>query len=100
MVGNWYEVNEGDIFVIVYYGFTYKNYLYGPLIMACEIKIINEKGKISRNNYKVSAIYYLTSELKNRGFKIGDYKRLFNKLHSGQIESGLKKWYSAKYLDI
>ena len=29
----------------------------------------------------------------------GDYKRLFNKLNTGTIESGLKKVYTAKHLD-
>ena len=97
---NEYEVDEGDVFIVVYYIFAYKNYIHGPILMTCEIKKINSRKKISKSNIIVNGIHYLTSELKTRGFKIGDYKRLFNKLYSGKIESGLKKWYSAKHLDL
>jgi hypothetical protein len=95
-----YEVDKKDVFIIIYYGFTYKGFFHGPLIMTCEIKTITDKGKISKVKYKVNGIHYLVKELKVRGFKIGDYKRLFNKLNSGEIESGFKKWYSAKDLDL
>jgi hypothetical protein len=91
--------DEGDKFIIISYGFTYVNYLHGPMFMACEIRVLNDKGKVSMKNTKTSAIYYTVSDLKNRGFKRGDYKRLFNKLNNGIIESGLKKKYTAIHLD-
>ena len=97
---NEYVVEEGDIFVIIYYSFHYGKFLRGPLIMTCEIKPINDKGKISKRDTLVNGIHYLESELCNRGWKSNDYKKLFNKLYTGKIESGLKRLYTARHLDI
>ena len=95
-----YECDEGDKFIIIYYDFSYKvNGVYGPMFMACEIRTVNDKGKISVKDIRTNAIHYTVNELKNRGFMRGDYKRLFNKLNTGTIESGLKKVYTAKHLD-
>mgnify|MGYP004003036123 CR=1 FL=1 len=94
-----YEVDEGDTFLIVSYGFNFKSFLHGPMIMGCKIIPVRATGKIIKSQIKLSAIHYLPKELKTRGFKIGDYRRLYNGLKSGIIESGIKKWYSAKHLD-
>jgi hypothetical protein len=94
-----YEVDEGDKFITISIVFNTGKFLYGPLSMTCEIKPINDKGKISIKNTKVNIIRYLVPELKKRGYKKGDYKRLFNKLNNGKIESGLHKRYTAKDLD-
>jgi len=94
-----YEVDDGDVFLLVYYGFNMKKFLHGPMIMGCEIIPVKATGKISRTKIKVGAIHYLPKELCKRGFKLGDYRRLDNKLKSGEIESGMKTWYSAKHLD-
>ena len=95
-----YEVNEDDVFIVIYYTFHYNKYLHGPLIMTCEIKPINEKGKISKRDSLVGNIHYLESELINRKWKSNDYKKLFNKLYTGKIESGLKRLYTARHLDL
>jgi hypothetical protein len=39
-----YGYNEGDKFIIIYYSFIYKNFIYGPMFMGCEIRVINDKG--------------------------------------------------------
>jgi hypothetical protein len=95
-----YGYNEGDKFIVVFYSFTYTiDGPYGPMFMACEIRIINAKGKFLMKDFKSNAIHYTVSELKKRGFKRGDYKRLFNKLNNGTINSELKTVYTAKHLD-
>ena len=95
---NEYEVDEGDKFITISYAFNTGKFLHGPITMTCEIKPINSKGKISIKDTKTNIIHYLPSELKKRGFKTGDYKRFFNKLNSGKIESNMKKLYTAKHL--
>ena len=66
--------------------------------MGCEIRpILN--GKIFKAKIKAGGIHYTPNELEKRGFKHNDYKRLFNKLNSGKIESSLRKHYTAKDLD-
>lgn len=94
-----YEVEDGDKFLIIYHGFSMEGFLHGPLIMSCAIIPVKASGKISKTLIDVGAIHYLPSELKNRGFKTGDYRRLYNKIKSGEIEGGTKTWYSARHLD-
>jgi len=95
-----YEVEEGDVFVIIHYAFQINKYLHGPLGMTCEIKPINDKGKISKKDILVCSIKYLPEELQTRKWKSNDYKKLFNKLYTGKIESGMKRLYTARHLDI
>ena len=94
-----YEVDDGDIFLLVYYGFNMKKFLHGPMIMGCEIIPVKSTGKISRSKISVGAIHYLPKELCDRGFKLGDYRRLYKKIKSGEIKTGMKTWYSAIHLD-
>jgi len=94
-----YEVEEGDVFVIIYYMFHFGSYLHGPVIMTCEIKTINDKGKITRKESKASILHYLTEELQTRKWKSNDYKKLFNKSYTGKIGNGLKELYTARHLD-
>jgi hypothetical protein len=94
-----YEVEEGDVFVIIHYGFFYRVFLHGPLIMTCEIKPINDKGKISKKDMLVTNIHYLEDELKTRKWKSNDYKKLFNKLYTNKLKSGAKFLYTAQHLD-
>lgn len=93
-----YELDENDVFVIINYSFTYTNFFHGPLVMTCEIKPMNSKGKISKKDTKVNLIYYLPSELKTIKFNKSDYKRLFMKMWSGEFESGIKKLRTLKDL--
>jgi hypothetical protein len=59
------------------------------------IKAVN--CKLSHKDSKSNAIHYTVSELKNRGFKRGDYKRFYNRLNNGTLESGLKYIYSKTF---
>lgn len=69
------------------------------MFMTCIIKTANDKGNLTRKDTLIRSIYYTVNELKNRGYKTTDYKKLYNKLNKKIIESGLKKVYTAKHLD-
>ena len=86
--------------IIIYYMFSSKSdKVFGVLSMTCEIIPINEKGKLSKKNILVSSIHYTEKELEERGLKKGDYKILISKLLNGEIDSEIKKIYTAKNLD-
>lgn len=94
---NGYE--EEDMYIRISHGFDIKNYTHGPVYTNCEILYLNNKGKVNMKKSKFTSVFYTLSELKNRKFKIGDYKRLFNRLNKGTLESGFNKIYTAKHLD-
>ena len=86
--------------IIIYYSISLKSdKVFGVLSMTCEIIPINEKGKLSKKNILVSSIHYTVKELEERGLKKNDYKILVSKLLNGEIDSEIKKIYTAKHLD-
>ena len=86
--------------IIIYYIVSLKSdKVFGVLSMTCEIIPITEKGKLSKKNILVSSIHYTEKELENRGLKKNDYKILVNKLLNGEINSEIKKIYTAIHLD-
>jgi hypothetical protein len=86
--------------IIIYYIISLKSdKVFGVLSMTCEIININEKGKLSKKNILVSSIHYTEKEMEERGLKKGDYKILVKKLLNGEINSEIKKIYTAKNLD-
>ena len=91
--------DEDDMYIRISHGFDMKNYTHGPMYINCEILYISDKGKVNMKKSKFTTVYYTLKELKNRGYKIGDYKRLFNRLNKGTFENGFKNIYTAKNLD-
>jgi hypothetical protein len=86
--------------IIIYYIVSLKSdKVFGSLSMTCEIIPINEKGKLSKKNILVSSIHYTEKELEERGLKKNDYKLLVSKLLNGEIDSEIKKIYTAGHLD-
>ena len=96
---NEYEVKDDDIFLIINHAFSLNKFLHGPFILSCAIVPVKSSGKINTPKIKSGEVHYLPKELKTRGFKKGDYRRLYKKIKSGEIQTGVKKWYSAKHLD-
>ena len=86
--------------IIIYYMISLKSdKVFGVLSLTCEIIPITEKGKLSKKNILVSSIHYTEKEFEERGLKKGDYKILISKLLNGEIDSEIKKIYTAKHLD-
>ena len=97
---NEYEVEENDQFLIISHAFsTNGKFLHGPMILSCTVISVRKNGNIIRSSITTGIVHYLPKELKNRGFLKGDYRRLYKKIKSEEIEPGMKKWYSAKHLD-
>ena len=90
---------EGDRFLRITYAFYISEWLYGPLSMTGELLYIDEDGDVDDEKSKVTVIHYTLQEIESRGFKTGDYKKLYNRLNNGTLESGMKKIYNAKHLD-
>ena len=88
---------ESGKIIIIYYIFTMKGYLHGPLSLVCSIYNI-DMGKLSKKNSKLVGIYYTEKELEERGFKKTDYNLVTKKLLKGVISSGLKKQISISNL--
>lgn len=86
--------------IIISYNIVMRNYLYGPLQLVCEIITLLDSGKLDKKNAKSVIIYYTEDEIHDRGLKKTDFKMTVKKLLNGEIESGLKKKYTASELDV
>ncbi|RZK27139.1 MAG: hypothetical protein EOO43_00625 [Flavobacterium sp.] len=67
-----YQINTGKFFK-------------GPMNVICEIFDFKDGKTNYYNSKKASLVFYLLSELEERGFRWEDYKRIFNKLNRGLI---------------
>lgn len=95
---NEYEQKEGDEYILIAFGAQTKSFLHGPIFINCSIIVVNSKLNININSSKGSSIRYTIHDLETRGYKNGDYKRLYNKMKKGLLLDS-KKIYTAKFLD-
>ena len=91
--------NSDTKYIVISYGFYHNKFLHGPMVMTIELLYLDDKLRIMSNKSSSSAVHYTVNELKNRGFKTGDYKRLYNKVNNGVFNSGMKVVYYASDLD-
>ena len=80
------------------YGIYIKDYMVGPLSIACSvIPIIN--NKLSKKNMKVNNVFYTEKELETYKLKKGDFKLIVKGLLNESIESNIFKKYTRKDLE-
>jgi hypothetical protein len=75
-------------YVVIQYQINTGKFFKGPMDITCEIHEYKNGKSIADT---ATMVYYLLTELETRGFKWGDYKRIFNKLDRGlipQLEPG------------
>lgn len=86
------------IAIISFAVFTYKNNL-GVASFNATIQNINENGKLVTKAMLNNSIYYKEKEIKERGIKPSDYKKLIKYLLNGKIKNNPLKIYTAIDLD-
>ena len=86
------------IAIISFTIFTDKNNL-GVASFNATIKNINENGKLVTKSMLNNSIYYKEKEIKERGIKPSDYKKLIKYLLNGKIKNNPLKIYTAIDLD-
>lgn len=86
------------IAIISFAVFTYKNNL-GVASFNATIQNINENGKLVTKTMLNNSIYYKEKEIKERGIKPSDYKKLIKYLLNGKIKNNPLKIYTAVDLD-
>ena len=93
-----YEHDKGDTYIITTLKIQTRSFLHGPISLSCILIVIDDKGNANITTSKTSTIRYTIRDLETRGYKIGDYKRLYNKMKKGLLMD-FKKTYTAKFLD-
>lgn len=93
-----YEHDEGDTYIITTLKIQTKSFLHGPISLSCILIVIDDKGNANITTSKTATIRYTVHDLETRGYKNGDYKRLYNKMKKGLLINP-KKIYTAKFLD-
>ena len=86
------------IAIISFTIFTDKNNL-GVASFNATIKNINENGKLVKKSMLNNSIYYKEKEIKERGIKSNDYKKLIKYLLNGKIKNNPLKIYTAVDID-
>jgi len=93
-----YEHEEGYEYVLISYSSSKSSFLHGPFAMMCTIIVIGKNNKINPSLSKIGVIDYTINDIDKRGFKVTDYKKLYNKVKKGLLTDN-KKVYTAKHLD-
>ena len=89
---------EGDKYYRVSYNFKMNSFTFGPLALKFEIIVLNSKGTMHIGKSSGVVINYSIDDLKKRGFKNGDYKRVYNRVYNGRLKTDMKQTYYAKDL--
>lgn len=95
---NNYEQEEGDTYILTTFKAQTRSFLHGPISLSCILITVNIKGKIDIASSDIANVRYTVRDLETRGYKNGDYKRLYNKMKKGLLMDP-KKIYTAKFLD-
>ena len=93
-----YDHESGYAYIMISLRFKTKRYVHGPITLLCTLLTMGKNNKIDESKSAVGTIRYTDHEVKQRGFKSTDYKKLYNKVRKGQLID-YKKVYFAKNLD-
>lgn len=76
-----------------------KENVFGVASFNATIQNINENGKLVTKSMLNNSIYYKEKEIKERGIKSSDYKKLIKYLLNGKIKNNPLKIYTAVDID-
>ena len=93
-----YDHEPGYAYIMISLKFKTKRYIHGPVTMICTLLTIGKNNKIDETRSAIGTIRYTDHEIKQRGFKTTDYKKLYNKVRKNQL-TDYKKVFYAKDLD-
>lgn len=93
-----YDHESGYAYVMISFGAQLRSFRYGPITLICTLLTIGKNNKLDMSRSTVGVVRYTIEELKTRGYKTNDYKKLYNKVRKGHLTNA-KKIYNASNLD-